>query len=447
MIYLHYKSLDQLNFDELFGTPSLTVLMPRITLRELDLQKNTHRSSHIQERARKMLQMIERWVEGKEIRPGVSLEFLPSMPTVDYAKLGLNPNWGDDILIATILQYQIDHPGESIVFVTQDSCPRMTGFHLGISIREMPAEHVLPFEPDPLELENRKLAKMVEKLQNALPRLTVCFAGSEEPEHHARFILPSPPASMKDEIARKVEELKAKLPKQHPLKAMLPTSKSPVSIMQSQLAVLSYIEPIPPEEYERYNRGVDAYLSKYEQYMRKTWELQSATRRCISFEIEIRNSGTAPAEDVDVLLHFPNGFRMFTGDDLPSIPDEPRPPSKPRTRMQMIADSISVIPSLNLLRPSLPEFKMTSSFRIERTGSYDVKDHFSRIKHGASAVLPKMFLIFDSYELATSFSCSYIVRPANLPEPISGELHFVIGKEDANKTAGNDKQQKPSEID
>jgi len=64
----------------------------------------------------------------------------------------------------------------------------------------------------------------------------------------------------------------------------------------------------------------------------------------------------------------------------------------------------------------------------ERTNSYDIGDSFHRIKHGATVTLPTMFLVFDSYGLASSFACTYKVIPANLPKSLTGELHFVIEK-------------------
>ncbi len=438
MVYLHYRSIEHIDLAAVLGVKTVSLIIPRITLRELDKHKNTHRSGKIRDRARKVLQKIERWTAGEEVRPGVSAEFLPVTPSVDYAKLGLNPDWNDDVLIATVFQYKASHPDEVVILVTQDSGPRMTASHLGLNAVELPPEYRLPIEPDPLEAENRELARTIEKLQNALPRLIVCFAGSDEPESHARFFLRPPPGSMEDQIARKLDELRAKLPKQHPPEAIPPKEKSSMSVLQSQLVALSHIDPIAPEEYERYNQGVDTYLNAYGQYMRDTWELQAATRRSIRFEIEIRNTGTAPAGDVDVHLHFPDGFRLFSEDDLGEIPKEPRPPRRPRTRMQMMMDSIGRIPTFDFPRPSLPGFEMPTSFKIKRTGSYDVTDHFTRIKHGDNVILPEMFLTFDSYESASSFSCDYVIRPANLPEPITGQLHFVIEREDANNRMDTD---------
>ncbi|HUT86716.1 MAG TPA: PIN domain-containing protein [Candidatus Heimdallarchaeota archaeon] len=441
MVFLHYRNIDEINLEDLLGTGPHTIIMPRITLRELDKHKNTNNSSRIRERARKIVKKIERWATGEQIRPGVTMEFMARVPAVDYGSLGLNPDWGDDVLIASVIQYRTDHPSDAeVTLVTQDSGPRLTAPQLGLRVFELPEEYKLPPEQDPLEAENRELLRTISVLQNALPKLIVSFAGSDQPEDHARFFLPCPPDSMEHEIERKIEELKAKLPKQHRPQATTPKSNSPVALMQAQLAGSSYIDPIPAEEYDRYNRDVDEYLSSYERYMRDTWEGQAATRRSIRFEIDILNTGTAPAEDVDALFHFPDGFRLFSEDDLPDIPKEPRPPRKPRTRMQQMADNIGYIGNLDLARANLPDFKMPSSFSIERSHSYDVRDHFSRIKHGDNATLPEMFLTFDSYQSATSFSCDYTIRPANLPTPITGKLHFVIEKENANKAIDGDKE-------
>jgi hypothetical protein len=244
---------------------------------------------------------------------------------------------------------------------------------------------------------------------------------------------------MEHEITRKIEELRTKLPKQRPPQATPPDPKSPISLEQTALAGLNYTDPIPAEEYERYNQGVDEYLRSYERYMRDTWEAQAAMGRSIRFEIEIRNTGTAPAEDVDVLLHFPDGFRLFLRED-PDIPQKPHPPRKPRTGNQIVLDSIDRISHPDLAMPSPPYFKMPSSFSIERTQSYDVRNHFPRIKHGDRVAFPEMFLTFDSYEAAAPFSCRYTISPTNLPTPITGDLHFVIKKENANKAIGSDEE-------
>lgn len=428
MIYLHYRYIVEIDLLSLLNTEKITIVIPRITLHELDIHKNTNQSKKVRDRARSILKKIENWTSGEaSLRQGISFEFFNVVPTTNYEKHGLNPHWNDDILIATILEYSRTYSGEQIVLITQDSGPLLTAIQLGITVKKLPEKMKLPEELDPLEVENRKLTKTLEKLQNALPQLTVCFAGSKDPESYRRFSIHLPMDKMDDEIAGKIDDLRSKLPKQYRPKASPQALQD--SLTAQYLSMMNSLDPIMPKEYERYNRDVDAYLSAYEKYMRETWAFESALLRTINFQIEIRNTGSAPAEDVDVHIQFPDGFILMTKDSLPYPPKEPHPPRAPRTRMQIALDeSIDHIPNFTIPSTSIADLEIPTSFNIERTGSYTVTDNFMRIKHGSSVELPEMYLTFDSFESANSFNCEYTIRPENLPEPLKGKLHFVIEK-------------------
>ena len=83
------------------------------------------------------------------------------------------------------------------------------------------------------------------------------------------------------------------------------------------------------------------------------------------------------------------------------------------SQAEQLAHSLDFTRSI-VASPSFPHFRPPSSFQIEETNSYNVTDHFARIKHGIPAELPKMFIEFPSLAEATSFKCSYELRPANL---------------------------------
>lgn len=86
------------------------------------------------------------------------------------------------------------------------------------------------------------------------------------------------------------------------------------------------------------------------------------------------------------------------------------------------------MPDLLMPHRSLLSVNPPSSFRLKKTNSYDISDHFARIKHGTTENLPELTLVFDSFDEASSFNCDYTIRVGNLPEPIAGKLHFVIEK-------------------
>jgi predicted ribonuclease YlaK len=197
MIFLHYKPIDEIDFPGILGVDKVDILISRIMLRELDEQKNTNKLNRIRERAKKVLLKLENWMQRAEtIRPGVNIAYYGSTPKIDFEKHGLNPNWNDDFLLATILQYNEDYPGVDVCLITQDSGPRLTAQHLSIPAFELSGELMLPVQLDPIEQENQELRKTLAKLQSALPQLIVCFAETEPPEVYAKFLLQAPQIKM-----------------------------------------------------------------------------------------------------------------------------------------------------------------------------------------------------------------------------------------------------------
>jgi hypothetical protein len=49
MIYLHYRPVAEIDWQRVLDTARVDILVPRITVRELDRHKNTHASSRIHE--------------------------------------------------------------------------------------------------------------------------------------------------------------------------------------------------------------------------------------------------------------------------------------------------------------------------------------------------------------------------------------------------------------
>lgn len=50
MVFLHYQPLEKINFADILGSANHVVVIPLITLNELDQHKNTHQNPQIRER-------------------------------------------------------------------------------------------------------------------------------------------------------------------------------------------------------------------------------------------------------------------------------------------------------------------------------------------------------------------------------------------------------------
>jgi hypothetical protein len=83
------------------------------------------------------------------------------------------------------------------------------------------------------------------------------------------------------------------------------------------------------ENRERYNTALEHFYSIYDDWLDTKATLLNRKRWTICLSFILANSGTAPAEDIDVFLHFPDGFELYKEQNLPKVPPEPQSPQKP----------------------------------------------------------------------------------------------------------------------
>jgi hypothetical protein len=161
---------------------------------------------------------------------------------------------------------------------------------------------------------------------------------------------------------------------------------------------------------------------------------QNLKHRTIRLAICLANDGTAPAEDIDVFMHFPDGFVLTSEDDFPDPPQPPKPPSKSKTQMEKLraplGGGIPSVPYPPAFNPSsIQPPSNVSAPSIKRTRSYDVNLHVRRIKHKLREPFDTLCVVFKSFESAHSFHIAYEILAADLPSKITGDLHIIIQKE------------------
>lgn len=426
MIYLHYKPVEEVPWPDLLETDQVHILVPRVTIGELDNHKDTNAQRKLRERARRILQRIEGWEETQptKLRAGVVIQVHYRLPRLDFAEFDLDPSRNDDVLIATALDYKQQNPSADVVLVTQDTTPRMVARALGLSVAKLADELKLPVEADPVEQENRELRRQLERLQAASPKLFLRFQG-EEADNRTVFDLQRLPAKPEEYIREQVEQLREKYPAQW-------REQTPFGPML-----------VPPEhEYRRYNAERERYFEQYEEYLLGTWEREKKRRLSFRIALELVNDGTAPAEDVDLYLHFPDGFVLLEESDLEDEEEmygPPRPPRPPRTSAEMMSEQVKS--SLLSTQPYIPDLSYLNSVHsrlgpppnissptIRETESYEVEWTVQRLKHKQAAPLQPLIVTFRHYESASSFGIDYRLHAGNLPDKVEGKLHVVVKK-------------------
>ena len=67
-----------------------------------------------------------------------------------------------------------------------------------------------------------------------------------------------------------------------------------------------------------------------------------------------------------------------------------------------------------------------SSPTIRRTNSIEVHFHVRELKHNVQQEFDPLFLLFDSWDTAKSFTVEYRLLAANVPLPVTGNLHVIV---------------------
>lgn len=437
-IFLHYQPFDQINWLEIVKADSATIVIPPITIRELNKHKDTNPRASIKKRAGESLKRLSGLLDlgaNAKIIKEIVVFFEDRDSTIDFAVHQLNFNIQDDQLIASILLNKQETPTAQIVLVTSDlglALVAKSG-RQGISTVKMPDNFRIADEPDPYESKVKQLELQLRELNSRIPNLSLVY---ENGEQHAKINLPRPISLSQSEIEEKITEIKNKFPilnkEDLQNKSRLLNKVFEFSSLVSDRLLMNLI---PPEEIDRYNEEVENYIPVYKNFIISNLEFENLKRRTFRLDITLTNDGTTPAEDIDIYLHFPDGFQLLEEDELPNPPEPPKPPVEPRTDMERLVNSVrfnQVIPSSlhfnpNISLPGLPS--NVSNPNIKRVNSYEVDIHVQKIKHNLQESLDPMFVIFDKFESANSFAIEYFIHAANIPHKVTGKLHIIVEKE------------------
>jgi len=219
---------------------------------------------------------------------------------------------------------------------------------------------------------------------------------------------------------------------QHPLQVLLRRLASIAEAMANINASMGNI--LLPEDIEKYNTELDKFYQAYSEYLRKGIWYENLRRRTVNLSICVANDGTAPAEDVDVFLHFPDGFEIMDEQSFPGTPEPPDPPDVPKTRMQRMMESVISPPEyFSPIMAHIPDGILASQNistpNIRKTGSYEVEFNIQRIKHKLQEAADPLYILFESLEIARSFQIDYRLLAANIPKEVTGQLHVIIKKD------------------
>lgn len=430
-IFLHFRFFVEIPWHSLFGEPYQIVLAP-VVVDELDKHKR-HPNGKIASRAKKVLARFENIVSEPNSFP---LQYLTQRPAPEtFQRLQLDRQEQDDCILAAIVEFGLNCNEEEIIFISNDTGPRFRASSLGIITRQLPEDLQNPPEVSDEQKQIQKLIQENNKLKNAIPKLsltfkddTMVFKAKLNPIHKSeedyldfpyRDIVAQYQEMEYEDPEKKSQEIDEKL-------------KSVTNVVE-RFRLISQKDPwglnqVTREQVETYNRELKDFLTEYREYLKKDYKYNKILSLTVPIDLKIHNKGNAPAVDIDIWLHFPDGFKLLNKSDFPDKPPKPSSPRKPQGRFDFDALNYPVLPNIQPLR-DIGNSMLDINFNkpeIRETNSYEVGIHYKDLKHFQSVSIDPLLVVFLSALEIISFTIDYKIFVGNVPEPFVGSMSVVI---------------------
>jgi hypothetical protein len=423
-LFEQYQPITDIDWLALANCASVSLLVPSVTIRELNDHKDGATRGRLKRKASAALIQLKRYSDvgtPAKIREGVYLDFRPREPLIDFGMHHLDAKLNDDRLLASAIELAIEKQlgPQSVLVATGD-------FGLELKIKSqsliaplrLPDTVRLPNELDQEETRIKDLENEVRRLRGSIPQLSLTFKTGET------FIETAlePPLELQEQ---KVQDQLAQLRCKYPLLDATPaTPETPLTVFSALVNT--------PQRIAEYNKALATYYENVEGYYHATLQFLNRQRLSIPLSFVLNNAGGAPAEDIDVELHFPDGFSVLEAGDAEIEPEKPKPPLRPAERLSEMAAFPNIrMPELNF--PTLAPRRFVNNAvantrltGIKKTNSYKVTFSVKKLKHTVSEDLPPIRIRFDSFEEVKSFSIEYRILAGNLPTPVTGNLHVKV---------------------
>ncbi|MBG6129955.1 rRNA-processing protein FCF1 [Aquimarina sp. EL_43] len=411
-IFLHFQDFEKIDWLSESFSKACKLIIPPVVIDELDEKKIG--TNKIGNRARNILNRFEQLaeIEDVKIKENIEFEILLSKPNREiYETNNLNFDEKDHRLIASLIQFSQENDLKEILLCSNDIGPRLRAKMYGIKSLKLDSKYLIPNQVSEEEKKIKKLERENQILKTRIPKLDVLFLNENK---YQKIKVPKRDYSnFEDFKTQKLKEIKI---------------ENPYMEHNEHIGnLLTQLGPLFSSKINEYNNNLDEFYSEYENTLDKIFEYEKKELLSFNIQLIIKNSGNIPAEDIDLHLHFPDGFELIESSEKEEYPSLPEPPYKPKNAFDFghsafpmstsFHNQITPITSLNLNSPS-----------IKKTNSYDVDFSRKNLKHGYSEQLEELTIIFDSNSSINNFQIDYELSSANMPEKLIGKLNVLFEK-------------------
>ena len=404
-IYLHYIDVEQINWNEVVGDASITIVVPRITIQEIDQHKDQSRGK-IQKRAKVIsAKFAQAFLEGKALKYPFALCDEPAASSFDGGKFNIHIN--DDWFILSALQSNYDIA--DIVIISSDTNLLLKAKENGLIFRKMSDKYRLKEELSNEEKEIKTLKAELEKYKNRQPKPSIVFKEG----NGSKLVLKRPnKRDIEDELSIYMENLKKEYPYWEKEKVRTSSNLLGLTLLVTQ------------EQIDKHNTELDDYFKEEEEYQRFLLQKDILNERFKELSFGILNDGNAQTGDMNVFIEFPEDINLYNRDSKISIDDIA--PVKP-TSYGLDRKFLRSMEVEKYLRPfgnGIPQiYRWDIEQPIEKR---EFKFQYSNLNHNMIYYLDIKKSIYIDLENCNNFCIRWCIIDSELIDPVKGTLNVII---------------------
>ncbi len=448
-VFLHYKSLEQLDLVEITGRSDIKVIVTTALLDELDERKYGNRAG-LRDRAQRAICRIDGWLKDKAVKRGIPVVRVCTPETETFTSHRLNHNSKDDWYIASAIELKQGGEQAEVGIFSGDIGLRLRAADFDIEAWSPSEDAQLPPSDDPLRKENIKLKEQLVSLTLKQPCPSIRFQGgateivivlpqSDECNGDTVDVLPEVKADAEGGIPETDSEVDTeKKPKER-----TPEERqqliSAISKMQEKLIpAFEKMKPffeIPQEEEDRYSKEKQVFESDMREYEERYREVSLRLSRILCLNFELHNDGGSVAEEMRIYLVLPDYIEWRETDGRELLPSKPRPPTPPRNQMQLGGAGAYLIDRDILYGNQFPLISSPYDFdclraspntRILACNGRNLEMRVDSCFHNNFIPLTEVFIEFTGNDQPSTFEIDTEIQELHTPDVLSGKLVVKI---------------------
>jgi hypothetical protein len=420
-VFVEFRPPRELPWKQILGADKVVLVVAAVVVTELQMKKdNGTLSRKKRERVADRIRLIEGDLSSTagssklvSLSDGVDWMYEADTPPDEvYRDHHLDRRVRDDALAAFVLARSLK--GDNTCLVADDAGARMRVRALGLRAVELPEEGRL-VELDEAEKQNRELKARIASYESRAPAPSLQFANGTTV---LRYTFPCPRAN--DDIAPCMEYYQ---------QAYTHWNERPAAMRIVDM--MSALGGSPStEDIAKYNAAIDRFHEEMRQALPGLLEHHTRLDSYIRAQLVVRNEGSAPAHDVEVILDAPADATFAA--TLPKEPPRPSPPDRPRSSLEFLRNLMDYASKPNLGH-RLAELNLGSVQQFQQYWSVSpngqrAKVAVGKLKHSQQDPLPDLFIVLPGFEIATGCRIPYEIHADNVSSPTKGFLDVAVGK-------------------